>query len=578
VTISPRFISGSRRRFLVRLALVCTLCLSASVYFQALRFDFIADDHALIENNPAISSWGFVPSYFVTDVWHPGNPHGSGTYYRPIFELWLLLNHLAFGLDTWSWHLTTLGLHLFCTLLVYLLARELTKDAFFSIAAALLFGLHPVHIEGAAWALGSNELVLSVFLIGFFLCYLISRRDEQDAAVSKRWLAASVVIYGFALFAKETAVLGWAFIFAYEWLFPSRACGPAGSRPITGRLSAAFQSSSRYLLLAALYMGARIIVLRGLGAPRNLLSWSANMLTLPSVLAGYIKFLVWPVQMSPFYDYPFITVFSIREVLAPAIGVSLLGGALIWLSRKSRVVAFACVWLVVPMLVLLNLRVFSEGAICRTHWLYLPSVGFCLLCAAGLKALRNLPVQLLALAVLASFLGYETSTQARYWASDWEAARRGMQVAPGNYLVQFATAEELSRAGLAAEAIPYLQRVLASRKHYKSMVLLGECYEKVQMHDEAERCEREAADTNPYDPEPRVALGLIKEHQGRLKDAEKYIREALRLQALDRPEPHAILAEVLTKQGNTREAAQEQDKAAALDSRNIALQAVLESR
>ena len=67
-----------------------------------------------------------------------------------------------------------------CTLLVYLLALKLTKDDYPSVAAALLFGLHPVHIENVAWVLGVNELVLAVFLISSFICYLVWRERGPD--------------------------------------------------------------------------------------------------------------------------------------------------------------------------------------------------------------------------------------------------------------------------------------------------------------------------------------------------------------------------------------------------------------
>jgi tetratricopeptide (TPR) repeat protein len=277
--------------------------------------------------------------------------------------------------------------------------------------------------------------------------------------------------------------------------------------------------------------------------------------------------------MSPFYDYPFITAFSMGKVLAPAIALIVVAAGLFWLSNRSRLLALACLWLVVPMLALVNLRMFSDGAIFRIHWMYLPSVGFSLLCAAGLRALRYPTARALALAVVAIFLGYEAKSQSHYWATDWEVARRGIEVAPENHLVEFAMASELQRIGLAAEAIPHLKKALSHGQNYRSLVLLGECYEKLQMYSEAERYERAAIAADPHDPAPRLELGLIEERQQHLAQAETWIREALRLQVPERPELHEALADLFRKEGNTNEALLELGKAASLDPQNAAIQA-----
>src|SRR5262249_15497140 len=184
-----------------------------------LDFDFVADDQPLIVHNPYIRSWQFSPSFFLTDAWHVTNPKAAGSYYRPAFLLWLLVNYKLFGLHPYWWHWTTLGLHLCSTLLVYLLIRKLTAQTFVAGTAALLFGLHPVHIESAAWVLGANEALLAVFFLASFLCYLIWRNMPETNQAVRRWFIASMLLYGVALFVKETAVLEGALVFAYEWLF-----------------------------------------------------------------------------------------------------------------------------------------------------------------------------------------------------------------------------------------------------------------------------------------------------------------------------------------------------------------------
>src|SRR5262249_45367974 len=159
-----------------------------------------------------------------------------------------------------------------------------------------------------------------------------------------------------------------------------------------------------------------------------------------------------------------------------------------------------------------------------------PSVGFCLLLSIGVRLIRLRIIQTAALAALFLFMGYETIVQSRYWATDWDLARRGIEIAPNNYLAQYAMALELHKKDRQTEAIQLLKQVLGYKRHYRSLVLLGECYEKVDLYGEAEQYERQAIELNTYDPAPRLELGYIKEQQGLLKEAEKWIRDALRLQ------------------------------------------------
>src|SRR5205085_1082795 len=93
-------------------------------------------------------------------------------YYRPLFNLYLLVNYQLFHLNPAGWHLLLVLWHLLVTLLVYRLARRLLKDEGGALTAALIFGVHPVHIESVAWISGVTEPMLAVFFLGALLGYL----------------------------------------------------------------------------------------------------------------------------------------------------------------------------------------------------------------------------------------------------------------------------------------------------------------------------------------------------------------------------------------------------------------------
>src|SRR5574340_712765 len=196
-------------------ALLPLLLLAATfiVYVGTLQFEFVYDDMGQIVNNPVVHSWRYLPWYFHSNVWM--QQYAVGNYYRPLFLFWLLLNYTLFGLQPLFWHLTTVLAHLAVTWMVYLLVRRLTSDQATAAIAALLFGLHPIHLEAVAWISGVTEPLLAMLLVPAFLCYL----NYRERGRARRWLLLSLLLFALALLTKETAVVLPALLFAYAWIY-----------------------------------------------------------------------------------------------------------------------------------------------------------------------------------------------------------------------------------------------------------------------------------------------------------------------------------------------------------------------
>src|SRR5690348_3837947 len=97
------------------LSLVATLLATATIYAQALFFDFAYDDFGQIVHNPQIKSWALCLTYFKSHVWAQAT--SLALYYRPLFMLWLTANYKIFGLNPLSWHLAAITLHVLCCVL-----------------------------------------------------------------------------------------------------------------------------------------------------------------------------------------------------------------------------------------------------------------------------------------------------------------------------------------------------------------------------------------------------------------------------------------------------------------------------
>src|SRR5438105_11584085 len=243
-----------------RMALMIVLALTFLVYADTTRYQFAYDDRGQIVENQGLRSWSYAAHCFTEHVWKAQHPEENGVYYRPLFNLYLLVNYQLFHLNPAGWHLLLVIWHTLVTLLVFWLARRLLKDEAGALIAALIFGVHPIHIESVAWISGVTEPMLALFFLGSLLGYLRWRdgmwaeraSDEPATQRPAKWLALSLGLYGLALFSKETAMVMPALIFAYEWLFGERA----------GRVARASKRAAPFLVMAAVYFVLRAIILK----------------------------------------------------------------------------------------------------------------------------------------------------------------------------------------------------------------------------------------------------------------------------------------------------------------------------
>ncbi len=538
-----------------RTLLVAALLLAALVYAGTLQYGFVYDDGVQIVLNPAVQSWHFAPRYFTQSVWS-NVVTAPAPYYRPIFLWWCLLNFTLFGLKAWGWHLATVLVHLVVTALVFRLTQRLTRDDVAAGYAALIFGLHPIHIESVAWISGVTDPLLAVFFIGSFLCWLNWREQKARRA---SWLAASIVLYALAAASKETGVVLPLVIFGYEWLVAAR------QEPALQRLKRACVEELPFVAVTALYLWQRSAVLHGLRQSRIPLPWTAVPLTWPSLLWFYAHKLLWPVGLSPFYDRPYVLTPTWQLFWLPLLLLVVIAALLAFRLRQDAIAKFSLLLLAAPILPVLEILSLEPREIAHDRYLYLPSFGLAILVALALRSLRwgerelfRLPAaQFAAVAALVVGFGVGVAVQEQYWANDILLFYRAVQIAPTSESATSNLANALLVRGHYDEGI-YLHRQLLARdpRYWMSYYNLGNAYFQHGQFDDAERNLFEAAKLQPQNPQLFLFLGLVQKKNGHPREAEANLREAIRIWTTGLG-AHYQLGLLLAEQGRNAEAAQE---------------------
>jgi len=294
------------------------------------------------------------------------------------------------------------------------------------------------------------------------------------------------------------------------------------------------------------------------------LSAITTILTWPSLIWFYMKLLLCPVGLSEFYDNPYVASPNLREFWLPLVATAL-SGAVVFLLIKtlgdridSRVVRFMLIWIVLPILPLLDLRVFRYGDIAHDRYLYLPSIGFSIVTAMLLRQIRTARLrvfgqpatQVAAIAILLCLYGAATAYQSLPWASSVLLYDRGMSIAPGSDLAANNFGVELKNRGLYREAISIFSRVVERDPGYRDSVSnLGFCYYEVGDDADADRFLTRDIEIDSRFPDPYICLGLTRQRLHRLEEAEALIRRAIEVQP-DRVAAHRALGDVLKEEGN----------------------------
>lgn len=527
-----------------------------AAYARTLRFQFIYDDQLIIIQNPAIHSWRYFPQYFTKHFWAGPFPdiQSKGNYYRPLYLIWLRLNDAAFGSHAGAWHLALVLLHVLVTLLVYFLTKRMLKDRWIAAWAALLFGLHPVHIDSVAWASGSTDVLLAVFQISAFLCYLRAR----EAGRKRPWKGLSLVFYALALLDKEIAIVLPALVFVYEWLFGNESATALAVDDLGGRIKRSVRSAIPYLIVTIPYLAARAAVVARRPGIQMPLPLSAVLFTWPSLFWFWITHLFWPVGLSIFYDVPPVNHPGLRNFVLPGLAAAVVIGLIAWWGWRRREAAFAAAWLVLPLLPFLEIRWFVQSDYAHDWHLYVPSIGFVIIAACGLQHILNwwmkrgnrpaVPV-LVALA-LAALLGCSTFEQTAWFHDDLVFAEHNARAVPGNPYGRLYYGVQLGKAARYTEAANEFRGAIAADPgNWSAYYNLGLTDYKLHRWDEAERCLKTAASMNPRHSGSFFYLGLAELNLNRLEEAGAAIRQAIVLQS-DGYGYHFALGIILRLQGD----------------------------
>ena len=530
------------------------------VYANALPGGFVYDDKAIVRDNFRIRAPSGAGEIFATQYF--GGPPGTGTAYRPLLLLSFAVQWWIHGADPLPFHAVNVLFHAAATLLLAALLLRLGIASPVAVGAALLFAVHPVHVEAVAGLVGRAEtqaaaLVAAALVLALRFCDGPARRGLA--------LSASLLAYFAANLTKESAAVAPALLFLclawraegglaarFRTAFRKGLLVYAGSAAVLGLV---FALRARVLGGALKSGRTGIFELENALAPLPPLERAANACALFFRMLGR---LVLPLRLSSDESAWSIRPLAAGEVLAwaaPALAAALVAAAL-WRLRARSVPALGFLFLAVAALPASNL-LFPTGTIFAERLAYLPSAGLCLVAAAWLAggagsfaALPRARLALLAAATLA--LGARTIVRNPVWASDETLFTNMVRVSPESAKAHYDFAYMSAETGEPGRALEHYVRATEIYPGYwDAWAGRGRMERELGDPAAAEGAYREALRIHPGYENGYFGLGLALEARGDARGAEEAYREglrhnprslplayrlALRLSARDRPE------------------------------------------
>jgi tetratricopeptide (TPR) repeat protein len=331
--------------------------------------------------------------------------------YHPLTMISLALNYSISGMNAWSYHLVNLLLHLINCILVFRFALLLSnKNTPIAFVTAILFGIHPMHVESVAWVTERKDVLYGLF----FIAGLISYTKYTDTGNRKQYIITLMFLI-LALLSKPAAVIFPLVLFCIDFLRRRKLVTklfiekiPFFIFPlILGFITFLAQKEKGAVDSYAFSMGTRILM------------------GFYGIMMYFIKMII-PVNLSPFYPYaPINQSLPTEYYLAPLFFVAL-AILCIYSWKKNRVAAFGILFYIINLLLVVQFLPVGS-AIIADRYTYIPYIGlfFILGWLINRFAKGNMHKTyyiIIPVVILFSFLTYQQSAVWNDAASLWDHA------------------------------------------------------------------------------------------------------------------------------------------------------------
>ncbi len=322
--------------------------------------------------------------------------------YIPITILSFAVEYKFLGFNPFVYHLDNLLLHLGVVGLIFWFARLCGLSAVAAGMAALIFGIHPMHVESVAWVTERKDVLYSFFYMLGLCCYAIYIKRNLQA----RFLILTVVFGLLSLLSKPMALSFPLVLLMCDWFFRR----PLHRRMIMEKL---FLSVILMPIVWMTYFWHVRIPLHKISQAILVWLWCFTF---------YLRKFFFPDYFTVFYRLP-KPISILNPAYLIAVGIFILTISVVWRFKNNRWVCWAFAFCYASIFFLLRFDSSADLNVVADRFMYLPSLSFCMLLGVVYDGSRGFlkgnsfwysGLEVIVLAILI-FLGMKTYQQCGVW-------------------------------------------------------------------------------------------------------------------------------------------------------------------
>lgn len=508
--------------------LLVIVLIPLAVFSPVAWHDFINfDDDVFVYANPYIQAgltldsirWAFTTAYEVNWI--------------PLTWISHMVDVQLFGMNPAGHHIVNVLFHMANCALLFMFLKRATGASWRSAAVAVLFAVHPLHVESVAWVAERKD-VLSTFF-GMLTLYAYTRYSEKPDL--KRYVA-TLILFFLGLLSKPMLVtMPVVLLFLDRWPLERTAIAAEG------HFASRRTSYSRLLIekipFFILSVCSSIITYQAQQTEGELYQGYTLLSRAGKAGIAYITYLqkmVWPVKLAVLYPFSKYPPSSAKILIAAAL-LMLITAAVILLRKRSPYMVTGWAWYVVTLLPVIGLIQIGQHSI-ADRYTYVPLIGMFVVVSWGIPQFvdgwksRRVILSCLSVVLLAAMI-IVTSMQLKHWKNGFTIFTHAVEVTENNWVAHNNLGYLYLGEGKTDDAIWHFRESLKTKPSYTLALLnLGIAHTARNEIDLAYESFKGVLQFDPGNPQAHYSLGRI---YLRKNDKQSAMKEYLSLQSVDSP-------------------------------------------
>ena len=490
------------------------------VFWQVQSHEFVNyDDDIYVTSNEYIQGGLTLKGI----IWAFSTARASN--WHPMTWLSLMLDREMYGLWPGGYHWTNVMLHGVSTILLFLLLHVMTGAIWRSCFVAVLFAIHPLHVESVAW-IAERKDVLSTL---FWMLTLLSYVHYVKRPGLKRYLVVCLLC-ALGLFSKPMVVTLPCVLLLLDYWPLRRIEFGRQKRGIT-----ALHLLIEKIPLLGMSAGISVATLLAQKSGNSVMPFDTLSLAVrvANALVSYVRYIgkaLWPSDLAVLYPHP--GMWPLWIVIISATLLFVITAVFIRAAERYPYGIVGWLWYLGTLVPVIGIIQVGSQAM-ADRYTYIPLTGIFVIIVWGMHdILRKWPAARTAVTgcgvLIIAILMIVSRTQVGYWKSGIELFGHTTEITQNNHVAHNNYGNALARKGMKKRAEKEYRTAIRIRPSYaQAYNNLGNVLKMEGQYDKAVEEYNRALSIRPEYIEALFNMGSLLMARGRYEEAIDYYSKVL---------------------------------------------------